>query len=131
LFVIRSQTFKCFELISDLWNSKDYNPMAPPSSCHSDFSTTIDCSFSKVADLSRAIPEKIQHIFTSMRSSLLNIITRWERSGQGEGGWDPETDSGTQEDEGAASDDGDNPSPTTVAAGLGELAGRPARALNM
>ena len=58
-----------------------------------------------------------------MRSSLLYIITCWEQNGQeGEGGWDPETDDGTQEDEGAASDDGDNPSPTTVAAGLGELA---------
>ncbi len=38
---------------------------------------------------------------------------------------------GSQEDEGAASDDGYNPSPTPVAAGLGELAGRPACALNM
>lgn len=107
--------------------------MAPPSSCHSNFLMTMDCLYSKVTDLSRTMPaEKIQHIFTPMRSSLLNMMTHWERSRQGEGGWDPETDNPSQEHEGgAAGNDSGNMSCSTVSSGLGKLAGRPARALNM
>ncbi|KAI2512413.1 hypothetical protein MHU86_2075 [Fragilaria crotonensis] len=56
-----------FEVISDLWNSPEFNPIAPASDCHVDY---------------------IQDIFASMRSDLLRIISRWEQSGQGEGGID-------------------------------------------
>jgi hypothetical protein len=41
-----------YELISDRWNSPDFNPIAEPSDCHEDFRFAIDCSFDKVKLLS-------------------------------------------------------------------------------
>ncbi|KAI2491806.1 hypothetical protein MHU86_22745 [Fragilaria crotonensis] len=81
-----------FELICDMWNSSAFNPVAPPSECHFDFQTATDCSYELVKSLAPATPEKIEDIFVSMRSHLLRIITRWEQSGQGEGGRDNEFD---------------------------------------
>ena len=49
-----------------------------------------DCSYNLVAGLLPATAQKIEDRFTSMRSDLLRIITRWEQSGQGEGGRDQE-----------------------------------------
>jgi hypothetical protein len=111
-----------------MWNSRDFNPTAPASHCHTDFATCIDCSYHLVADLTPATPQKIEDIFTSIRSDLLRIITRWEQSGQGEGGVD--ADDAPAEDEDAAADDNDvmsNEEPRH----MGALTGRPARALNM
>ena len=73
-----------------MWNSSDFNPLAHPSDSHTDYIKAIDCSHSNVEMLSPATPQKIEDILVSMRSGLLCIITRWEQSGQGEGGRDPE-----------------------------------------
>jgi hypothetical protein len=51
-----------FELISEMWNSPGFNPVAPPSECHSDFIDAIDCSFVKVEFLNPATPQKIEDI---------------------------------------------------------------------
>ena len=75
-------------MIAHLWNSPDFNPVAPPSDCHLDFHTATNCSYEEVAGLSPATPQRIEDIFTSMRSDLARIIRRWEQSGQGEGGLD-------------------------------------------
>jgi hypothetical protein len=64
----------------------NFNPVAPASDCRVDFHTAIICSYKQVQALSPAMPQRIEGIFTSMRSDLLQIITRWEQSGQGEGG---------------------------------------------
>ena len=40
-----------FELLSDLWNDRDFNPIAPSSEYHSDYVTSMDCSFARVAHL--------------------------------------------------------------------------------
>jgi hypothetical protein len=78
-----------FEVIAELWNSPDYNPVAPPSDCHADFQTASTvCSYEDVASLPPATPQRIEDIFTSMCSDLLLIMRRWEESGQGEGGRD-------------------------------------------
>jgi hypothetical protein len=78
-----------FEVISELWNSPDFNPVAPASECHVDFVSATVCSYEQVQALSRATPQKIQDLFIFMQSDLLRIIsTRWEQSGQGEGGMD-------------------------------------------
>ena len=76
-----------FELLSDLWNDRDFNPIAPLSECHSDNVTSTDCSFARVAHLRPATPQqKMLNSFTTMRTERLRIIGNWERSGQGEGG---------------------------------------------
>ncbi|KAI2501970.1 hypothetical protein MHU86_12523 [Fragilaria crotonensis] len=80
-----------FKVISDLlWNSPEFNPIAPASDCHVDYVIATICSYEQVAALSPATPQKIQDIFASMRSELLRIISRREQSGQGEGGIDHE-----------------------------------------
>ena len=127
-----------FETIADLWNSSEFNPVAPASDCHVDFHTAINCSYEQVAALSPATPQRIEDIFTSMRSDLLRIITRWEQSGQGEGGID-NYDGGDEEQEqeaqnvenspAAANDDDDHTCSSTDGRNIGSLSGRRARAL--
>jgi hypothetical protein len=107
-------------VIADLWNSPDFNPVAPPSDCHLDFHTATNCSYEEVAGLSRATPQRIEDIFTSMRSDLTRIIRRWEQSGQGEGG----LDNSDEEERGSEPRDDD-----ATGADFGCLGGRPACAL--
>ena len=84
-----------------------------------------------------ATPQKIEDSFTSMRSDLLRIITRWEQSGQGEGGMDQEEqdDANYYEQENddnsiaAASSLDTNTASTSSRTHVGCLSGRPARAL--
>ena len=113
-----------------MWNSPDFNPVAPASECHSDFQSCTVCSYEQVEGLCPATPQRIEDVFTSMRSDLLRIITRWEQSGQGEGGMDAE-DEDNRSMLGAAStlgdDDHDHESPQRDC--IGSLVGRPARAL--
>lgn len=146
-----------FEVISDLWNSSAFNPVAPASECHFDFQEATNCSYDLVAGLTPATPQRIEDIFSSMRSDLIRIISRWEQSGQGEGGRDQEDDASQEEDdEGYSSTDadeeeeaiganGDNASfmtsqtspasaqdatcPRRHRTNIGTLRGRPARAL--
>ena len=69
--------------------------------------TAIDCSYEHVSGLAPATPTRIEDIIVSMRSDLLRIITRWEQSGQGEGGMDSqeaeETTEATPNDDDASS----------------------------
>ena len=119
-----------FEVISEMWNNRDFNPIAPSSECHTDFIDAIDCSYSNVEMLAPAAPQKIEDILVSMRSDLLRIITKWEQSGQGEGGREPDEERHQQDDE----DFEDNYDTSTMPRqqardNIGELAGCPARAL--
>ena len=109
-----------FEVIAEMWNSRTYNPVAPPSTCHIDFQTATDCSFQAVSTLNPATPQKVQDIFASLQSNLLRIIQNWKRSGQGEGGTD-ETEDLDDVLDGAVAESGD---------AIGGLQGRPARALD-
>ena len=70
-----------FEVISDMWNSPEFNPVAPASACHSDFQSCTTCLFKQVEGLAPATPQKIEGTFASMRSELLRIITQWKQSG--------------------------------------------------
>jgi hypothetical protein len=116
-----------FEVIAELWNSSDYNPVAPPSDCHADFQTATVCSYEDVSSLSPATPQRIKDIFTSMRRDLLLTMRRWEQSRQGEGERE-----GSDDDEEQHEERWDE---VTLSAGvasdrnLGSLRGRPARAL--
>jgi hypothetical protein len=114
-----------------MWNSPDFNPVAPASECHSDFQNCTICSYEQVEGLCPATPQRIEDIFTSMRSDLLRIIARWEQSGQGEGGMDAEEDDDIRSLLGAASsslgDDDQEAAPQREC--IGSLVRRPARAL--
>jgi hypothetical protein len=79
-----------FEVVSEMWNSPDFNPVAPSSDCHSDFERATTCFYEDVQALSPATPQEIEDIFVTMRCDLNRIIRRWEQSGQGEGGMDDE-----------------------------------------
>jgi hypothetical protein len=81
-----------FEVIANMWNSSAFNPVVPASECHYDFQEATNCSYDLVAGLTPATPQRIEDIFTSMRSDLLRIISRWEQSGQGKGERDQESD---------------------------------------
>ena len=121
-----------FEAIAELWNSAHFNPIAPASECHVDFVSAIDCSHEKVAGFSPAAPQKIEDIIVSIRSDLLRIITRWEQSGQGEGGRDPqeEEEQGDEEESFATTTDDDSLTRRRRdTPNIGSLARRPPRAL--
>lgn len=118
-----------FEVMSNLWNSEEFNPIAPASECHADYFSAIDCSHVNVGGLSPATAQRIEDLMVSMRSDLIRIITRWEQSGQGEGGRDVE------EEEEATPTNDDASSSLTSQGGddetrnIGALSGRPPRAL--
>ncbi len=115
-----------------MWNSPHFNPIACSSECHFDFVNAIDCLYDQVARLSPATPQKIEDIIASIRSDLLRIIPRWEQSGQGEGGRDPQEDEeerGDDEDSVASSDDEMSPLRRRGDRNIGGLTGRPPRAL--
>ena len=92
-----------FEEMSDLWNNDAFNPIAPAFECHVDFMSAIDYSHEHVVGLSPATPQRIKDLMVSMRSDLLQIITRWEQSGQGEGGRDLLEDEATNDDTSSSS----------------------------
>ena len=116
----RQQT--AFEIIADRWNDSSFNPIAPSSICHEDFEDPTDCSYGTVISYSPATPQKVQDHLTSMRTDLLRIITAWESSGQGDGGY-------SYDDE-----DDDNPETSgeisATSPSFGALSGRNARALD-
>ena len=90
VFIYRQLTV--YKLISNLWNSEDFNPIAPAAQCHSDFVLATDCSYEQVRGLHQATPQKIADCLALMQSDLLEIIPKWEQSGQGEGGCNNELD---------------------------------------
>jgi hypothetical protein len=51
-----------FEVITELWNSSEFNPIAPPSDCHFDFQVVTDCLYNLVQALAPAMPEKVEDI---------------------------------------------------------------------
>jgi hypothetical protein len=123
-----------FEVMSDMWNSSDFNPIAHASDCHTDYIDAIDCSHTTVELLSPATPQKIEDILVSMRSDLLRIITRWEQSGQGEGGRDQDENSheeGSEHDDIESDVDGEGRESIHVGGvgGGGLLSGRPAQCI--
>ncbi len=119
-----------FEVIAEMWNSRTYNPVAPPSTCHIDFQKATDCSFQAVSTHNPPMPQKVQDIFASMRSNLLRIIQNWERSGQGEGGTDETSDAEQHHEDADVHDIQHIVEESGGDTVMGGLQGRPARALH-
>ncbi len=89
--------------------------MALPCDCHFDFQEATPCTYDLVAGLTPARPQKIEDSLASMRSDLLRIITRWEQSGQGEGGRDEEEVPGAGGSVGEEEDDVESFAGTSLA----------------
>jgi len=102
------------------------------------------CSHDLVAGMTPATPQKIEDTLTLMRVRVLRIISRWEQSGQGEGGTDIQdeelpdhvnVEANDDDDSHAASSLGNDRrqrSPSSSSSPLtvwGGLSGRPARDL--
>ena len=110
-----------FEAIAELWNDSTFNPIAPASACHLDFQMATDCSYKLVDGLLPATPQKIEDCLASMRSELIRIIDRWERSGQGEGGRDEEED---QADAAERPDEDDASATSSMSSGCDDSSSR-------
>ena len=116
-----------YERIAELWNSPAFNPRAPPSACHEDFMSSIDCCHDLVVHLTPATSQRIQDFFTSTRSDLIRIISNWEMSGQGDGG--RENEDASVNDNGSSTPSIDVEELPPAAMG-GNLCNRPPRALD-
>ena len=75
-----------YELIADCWNSESFNPSTVCSDCHPDYSSSIRLSYSTIQNMQKATARKVEDKLTHLRASLTRIISKWERSGQGDGG---------------------------------------------
>jgi hypothetical protein len=75
-----------FEMLADRWNDPSFNPIAPASACHEEFTGTTNCSHNLVAMIILATPQKVKDSLASLCAILTQIIGKWEVSGQGEGG---------------------------------------------
>lgn len=65
----------CWEMMSDKWNDKEFNPKM--------FREEIELNYSSVA---AAFPDKCKTKMSEMMGTLKRIIQNWEASGQGDGG---------------------------------------------
>ena len=79
-----------YKRIAKKWNDPTFNPttcVSPcVSPCHSDFAVSIDCSYVRVSALMPADATMVKNRLSALRAKLLGIISRWETSGQGDGG---------------------------------------------
>jgi hypothetical protein len=75
-----------WEEIANMWNDKDFNPVAETIDSHPDFYEAIDISYDAVAAFVPATATKVEDLMTKFRSILVRVIRNWEASGQGEGG---------------------------------------------
>jgi hypothetical protein len=90
----------CWELMSDKWNDKSYNPetMVFLTEGQYMFRDKIDLSYSTVQHLAAATPDKCKTKMNEMMGQLKRIIQNWEASGQGDGGKDYDEDNPVQFD---------------------------------
>lgn len=82
----------CWEMMAILWNDPTFCPKTYIVSMHEDFSSEMSIPYDEVAGLIPATAESCKEKITNMLVNLGRIISRWERSGQGDGGFEPEDD---------------------------------------
>lgn len=80
----------CWEMMSDKWNDKNYNPktMIFLTEGQDMFREEIELPYSSVAHLAAATPDKCKTKMSEMMGQLKRVVQDWERSGQGDGGND-------------------------------------------
>eukprot|EP00970_Alexandrium_tamarense_P012082 scaffold2742_cov89-Alexandrium_tamarense.AAC.3 len=79
-----SRDVSVWEDVSNLWNDSQYT--ATTELFNNNFEQR-DIPHSKVTTLAKATPQKCEGKFNAVVLNLKRIITMWERSGQGEGGF--------------------------------------------
>ena len=75
-----------YEIIANKWNDDSFNPSSSILEVHPDFAHPIDITHAAVANLADATASKVEDLLTQIHTSLIRIISDWEKSGQGEGG---------------------------------------------
>ena len=81
-----------WEEIAEKWNDPSFVVETIMFNIHEDFRTTYIITHDDVAALMPATPDSVKEKITNMMVNLGRIIGRWERSGQGDGGFEPEDD---------------------------------------
>lgn len=79
-----------WEAIADLYNSPEFNPSSIIMDCHSDYHHHIDITYKAVDSYIPASAERVKERLTGYRTGGMRVITKWEASGQGDGGSTPE-----------------------------------------
>jgi hypothetical protein len=91
-----------WHMVANKWNDLNFLPVTSvKSDTHSNFARPISLSFETVSTLQPATMEKVKEKWNSMNLALKHGIQRWDRSGQGDGGFDKE-DALVEEDEDAS-----------------------------
>ena len=75
-----------YEIIANKWNDDSFNPSSSILEVHLDFAQPIDITHAAVANLADTTVSKVEDLLTQICTSLICIISDWEKSGQGEGG---------------------------------------------
>ncbi|KAG7347941.1 hypothetical protein IV203_016646 [Nitzschia inconspicua] len=85
----RNREKTVWEAIADLWNDPGFAPVTEGglAELHFDFIPSIAVPYEKVSSMNPATPQFVQNKITGMVTSLTRIISNWERSGQGDGGF--------------------------------------------
>lgn len=75
-----------FEQIADCFNDEEFNPCTSISDVHFDYSSSIQLDFESVRCFQPATAKKVEDKLAQLRASLTRIISKWEKSGQGDCG---------------------------------------------
>jgi hypothetical protein len=59
-----------FKMLADRWNDPSFNPIAPASACHEEFTGTTNCSHNLVAMIILATPQKVKDSLVSIHVNL-------------------------------------------------------------
>lgn len=117
-----------WQMVAEKWNDPLFLPVtSPKADLHSDFALPIAIAYDTVATLQPATAEKVEEKWSQMNLSLRRGIQKWERSGQGDGGFeedDAEFEMGLVESEEEEESDDDE------GARFGSLKKRSRRALD-
>lgn len=123
-----------WHMVSEKWNDKSFAPTTSVKETHSDFARPIPIPFDVVRHFLPATPEKVEEKWSAMNLALKRGIQKWERSGQGDGGYtgdddDDKTDNEDGDDD--ANNDDNNNDNNANRCTIGNLRGRPQRALDL
>ena len=76
-----------WEMIAELWNNPDFAPETSVLVVHPDFYESHKIEHELVRGMSIATAKKVKEKLASMNVALCRIISNWEQSGQGDGGF--------------------------------------------
>jgi hypothetical protein len=88
----QNHTESVWSKIADMWNNPQFMPVTENmTSVHSDFKADV-IDHELVAHLAPATAEKVEKKWATVKNELTRIIANWEKSGQRDGGLDPDAD---------------------------------------